>query len=383
MTPESPLTLENELRNELLALRKKLSTLGDPELRLSLLPVRNALSEALAFADIFPTATPSPQTTPAKLLLKSITAKAMGPYIRFALGRQSLLNQSVMQFFDNLTARMDDLVGQVSQYERLLEHTVSLFSRYSYQWQHFWEAYLSLSSLPEQRESSADSPSSPPTAVPPGDETPIQHRLEPFDRVHFLEYADQIARWPNPVVVLGASTLEHLEALRQLGKTPVAVTPDQDFVRACRERGLQAVAEKPHSYLQRAQREAGTLLLLHFLHTLELGEIAPFVESAVAALAPGGMLAIEETNPSTLDGLRDFHARAGHRTPLHPDAMVALLKRAGISSPALWIGGRRQEADRLQTSDAETKPAVDKLNEMIFGAPYYCLTAHPSLEGQS
>jgi O-antigen chain-terminating methyltransferase len=154
---------------------------------------------------------------------------------------------------------------------------------------------------------------------------------------HHLDRIVPAAEAGGLVLDIGSGRGEWLELLREHGVTAYGVDSSEVFARQAADAGLQVVHGDALDHL--AAVPPGSLAAVtafHFAEHLPLAALITFVERAVAALRPGGVLLLETPNPTNVVvGAAAFWMDPTHVRPLHPLLLSFILEQAGLEEVAL------------------------------------------------
>ena len=133
----------------------------------------------------------------------------------------------------------------------------------------------------------------------------------------------------RPVLDIGCGRGEFLELLRDEGLVGRGADVSTAMADACRTLGLDCVAEDALEHLGRQPAGSlGAVTGMHIVEHLPFKTMVRLFDAALAALAPGGVLAFETPNPANLlVASRWFYLDPTHRNPL-PGEMLAMIAEA-------------------------------------------------------
>jgi SAM-dependent methyltransferase len=173
-----------------------------------------------------------------------------------------------------------------------------------------------------------------------GSEDFIRDRFRAYRRL--LEQADT-------VVDVGCGRGELLELVRELGKTGIGVDTDEEMVRRCLAKGLNATHGDALEFL-RSQKDSsigllfGSQIIEHMSHET----VNVFFDLAFQKLKPQGILIAETVNPHSLEALKSFWVDLTHQHPIFPEVALALCWLRGFASASIMFphGSGELETDR-------------------------------------
>jgi O-antigen chain-terminating methyltransferase len=173
-----------------------------------------------------------------------------------------------------------------------------------------------------------------------GSEAFIRVRLGAYRE--FLEQADM-------VLDVGCGRGELLELVRELGKTGIGVDADEEMVRRCLEKGLNATHADGIEFLRSQQDSSvglifGSQIIEHMSHET----VNAFFDLAFQKLKPRGILIAETVNPHSLEALKSFWVDLTHHHPIFPEVAAALCWLRGFESAVIVFphGSGDLETDR-------------------------------------
>jgi SAM-dependent methyltransferase len=186
-----------------------------------------------------------------------------------------------------------------------------------------------------------------------------------------------------PVLDLGCGRGEFLELLRDAGIASSGVDGNEEMVRLCREKGLDAAIEDVRDAVsERAPDSLGGIFSAQLIEHLTPRAIGSFLSHCHRALRPGGRLVVETVNPRSLVALvESFYRDLTHEKPLHPETLDFALRSAGFREVELRYSSPVPERARLLPvvgGDADSGTVnrnFEKLNAFLFGEQDYAAIA--------
>ena len=136
----------------------------------------------------------------------------------------------------------------------------------------------------------------------------------------------------EPVLDIGCGRGEFLELLKEAGIQASGVDTNQEMIRHCRSKGLEASSGDGLTYLKGlSDQSLGGIFLSQVIEHLAPEALRELVRVGFAKLRPGGILMAETINPqclSTFSGA--FYLDLSHKNPIHPEAARYLLESLGF-----------------------------------------------------
>jgi O-antigen chain-terminating methyltransferase len=221
-------------------------------------------------------------------------------------------------------------------------------------------------------------PTATPIAATPGITDGLYARFEDEFRGTFEDvrerqeqYVDFFQGAPGPVLDCGCGRGEFVALLRRSGIEAEGVETNRVAVTIAEREGLPVTAGDAFERLSRERGRLGGVAALQFVEHLEPGAVREFLGRAFEALAPGGRLLLETTNPDSLYAMRAYRLDPTHRWPV-PAATLSLLARdAGfVEKEVRYLAPVPPEEALAETGENERK-----LNRWLFGFQDYALLA--------
>jgi SAM-dependent methyltransferase len=154
----------------------------------------------------------------------------------------------------------------------------------------------------------------------------------------------------EPVLDIGCGRGEFLELLKEAGIQALGVDTNQEMVRHCRTKGLEARTGDGLIYLKGLpDRSLGGIFLSQVIEHLDPEVLRELVRVSFAKLHPGGILLAETINPqclSTFSGA--FYLDLSHKNPIHPEAARYLWESLGFRKVELLYVSPFPEEMKLQ-----------------------------------
>ena len=155
----------------------------------------------------------------------------------------------------------------------------------------------------------------------PADE--IRKRQEPYA---------EVLQGQEPVVDVGCGRGELLVVLRDAGIAARGIDADADMVAFARGEGLDVQqADLLEALSSVDEGSLGAVTALQVVEHLPPPALGRFLELALRALRPGGLLVAETINPTSPAALRHYFADLTHAQPLVPETLELLARHAGFA----------------------------------------------------
>ncbi|MDX6245461.1 MAG: hypothetical protein QOE76_3184, partial [Frankiales bacterium] len=196
-------------------------------------------------------------------------------------------------------------------------------------------------------------------------------------------YADVLAD-NAPVVDIGCGRAELVGLLAERGVAAVGVDTDPSMVAEARDQGLDVRLQDGLDYLEsQPPGSLGAIIATHLVEHLELDPLIKLLELSVSRLKPGGIFIAETPNPASLIVLgNSYILDPTHVRPLHPSLLSFLCEGAGFRDVRLAFYEPARDYHLPLVNDPEApawtatvNTALNKLNDVLFGAQEYSVTA--------
>jgi SAM-dependent methyltransferase len=196
-------------------------------------------------------------------------------------------------------------------------------------------------------------------------------------------YADVLAD-NAPVVDIGCGRAELVGLLAERGVAAVGVDTDPSMVAEARDQGLDVRLQDGLDYLEsQPPGSLGAIIATHLVEHLELDPLIKLLELSVSRLKPGGIFIAETPNPASLIVLgNSYILDPTHVRPLHPSLLSFLCEGAGFRDVRLAFYEPARDYHLPLVNDPEApawtatvNTALTKLNDVLFGAQEYSVTA--------
>ena len=140
----------------------------------------------------------------------------------------------------------------------------------------------------------------------------------------------------EPVLDVGCGRGELLELLRDAGIAARGIDADPDMVAFARGEGLDVEqADLLEALSSVGEGSLGAVTALQVVEHLPPPALRRFLELALRALRPGGLLVAETINPASPAALRHYFADLTHAQPLVPETLELLARHAGFAETEL------------------------------------------------
>jgi SAM-dependent methyltransferase len=274
--------------------------------------------------------------------LKKALLKLTGPYIQMVLKNQvafnveliRLLNQMALDFRFRWSAMEKQQADLEKKNEQMRQSLESIPQELKAQKNIFEEV---LTRLKEIKDPSIES------RLPLN---PLMDRVREPEYLHFENLyrgGEEAIKWKQknylpyfkdrePVVDIGCGRGEFLELLKEAGIRASGVDTNQEMVRHCRDKGLEAIPGDGLLYLKGlSDQSVGGIFLSQVIEHLGPEALRELVRVCFAKLRPDGILLAETINPqclSTFSGA--FYLDLSHKNPIHPEAARYLWESLGF-----------------------------------------------------
>jgi len=183
------------------------------------------------------------------------------------------------------------------------------------------------------------------------------------------------------VLDFGCGRGEFLELLKQNGIGSYGIETDERMVELCKSRGLDARRGDVLSHLQSLPDETldGVFSAQVVEHMLP-ADLLEIIALSYRKLMPGGFFVAETVNPSSLYTFSHaFYVDLTHVKPIHPQALLFLLRMNGFRDVAAEFSSLPPPEERLQSVPVDNKAGsleglnenLRKLNDAIWGPQDY------------
>jgi O-antigen chain-terminating methyltransferase len=198
----------------------------------------------------------------------------------------------------------------------------------------------------------------------------IKARIRPYlDRL-VLSGGGQPSK---PIVDIGCGRGEWLEILKENHLQAYGIDANVMMVERARLSGLDVREADLVAHLRElpdASRSAITAF--HVVEHLKFSVMVDFLDEALRALIPGGMLILETPNPENLRvGAYAFYNDPTHRHPIPPELLRFLVEHRGFAETEIVRLHPFTVEEHLEASNADTR----RLNDLLFGPQDYAVIA--------
>jgi len=192
------------------------------------------------------------------------------------------------------------------------------------------------------------------------------------------------------VLDIGCGRGEFLELLKEAQIPALGVDTNQEMVRHCRAKGLEAIHGDGLVYLKSlSEQSLGGIFLSQVIEHLDPETLRELVRVSFAKLTPGGILLAETINPqclSTFSGA--FYLDLSHHNPIHPEAARYLWESLGFRQVEILYASpfpeemKLKEMIRREDDSYEDELArvvnenVRRLNALLYGFQDYAVLGY-------
>jgi SAM-dependent methyltransferase len=180
-----------------------------------------------------------------------------------------------------------------------------------------------------------------------------------------------------PVIDLGSGRGEWLELLRDSGLVAKGVDINRVFLASCRDIGLDVTESDILSYLRNLKTgSVGMLTSFHVIEHMPHKLFVAFIDEALRALKPGGLLILETPNPKNLVVAGcNFYLDPTHLNPIPYELSRYLLEARGFSR--VDVLELHPALGEIQAQDG-THAVTSALNRLLYSAQDYALIGRKS-----
>jgi SAM-dependent methyltransferase len=309
---------------------------------------------------------------------KKVILKLTGPYIQMVLKNQvefnvelvRLLNQMALDFRFRWSSLEKQLATLEDKSEKMTRSLEAIPQELKAQKNIFEEVLTRIKAIKD--------PST-------GGSLPLDNLL---DRVREPEYvgfenlhrgSEEAIKWKQknylpyfkdrePVLDIGCGRGEFLELLKEAGIGASGVDTNQEMIRHCRSKGLEASSGDGLAYLKGlSDQSLGGIFLSQVIEHLGPEALRELVRVGFSKLRPGGVLLAETINPqclSTFSGA--FYLDLSHKNPIHPEAARYLLESLGFRQvELLYVSPFPEEMKLKEMVRREDDSYEDELGRIL------------------
>ena len=201
----------------------------------------------------------------------------------------------------------------------------------------------------------------------------------------------QHLRGRENILDAGCGRGELLALLRDEGIAAYGVDVDENMVRQCRRKGLDARFGDVLDHLAALpDASLGGLVALQLIEHFDFPRLAQFFRHAGQKMRQGGIVILETVNPSCLTVFSGaFYADPSHHRPIHPQAAKRMLEMVGFGDVQVDYLNPVPDGDKLSclthnfVSDPTLKHIVEalnmnieRLNSVLYGFADYAVIGH-------
>ncbi|MBM3335513.1 methyltransferase domain-containing protein, partial [Candidatus Sumerlaeota bacterium] len=179
----------------------------------------------------------------------------------------------------------------------------------------------------------------------------------------------EILRGQNNVLDAGCGRGELLELLRESGIAAYGVDLDENMVRCCREKGLDARCEDVLEHLAALpDGSLGGIVALQLIEHLDFTNLLLLLRLSALKLRSEGVIILETVNPTCLATFSGaFYADPTHLRPIHPEASRLLLENVGFGNVCIEFLSPVPDGEKLAplALDSQVEPGLRRVVELI------------------
>lgn len=209
------------------------------------------------------------------------------------------------------------------------------------------------------------------------------HRLDIKQRhVVFIPYFEACKN----VVDIGCGRGEFLEIIKERGIIGKGIDIDEDMVRFCKSRGLDAEVIDAISYLEAIEdKSIDGIFIDQVIEHLDPDYLIKMIGLCYKKLIFGGILIAETVNPLSFASFANFYIDLSHKRPIHPETLRFILGFVGFREMEIKFLSPVPEDVRLRRIDVEHSNEKEKhlienynynintLNNILFGSQDYAV----------
>ncbi|HVC25241.1 MAG TPA: class I SAM-dependent methyltransferase [Acidimicrobiales bacterium] len=185
-----------------------------------------------------------------------------------------------------------------------------------------------------------------------------------------------------PVLDVGCGRGEWLDVLGEAGVPAYGIEVSARSVEVGRKNGLDMrLANAREHLLGLEERSLRAITAIHVAEHLGTDDLIEFLDLAVRAIEPGGLLVLETPNPENLIvGASSFYLDPTHRNPLPPALLAFLVEARGFADVEVRLLARKELRPMPSLGVGEPwaedlRQIVDLLNGRLFNAQDYAIVA--------
>jgi O-antigen chain-terminating methyltransferase len=192
------------------------------------------------------------------------------------------------------------------------------------------------------------------------------------------------------VLDIGCGRGEFLELLKEVLIPALGIDLNQEMIRQCQTKGLQAIHGDGLVYLKGVEDNSlGGIFLSQVIEHLQPEALRELVRVSLAKLVPGGVLLAETINPQCLTTFSGaFYLDLSHNNPIHPEAARFLWESLGFRQVDLLFVSpypeemKLKEMVRRNDDSYEDEMArinnenVTSLNALLYGYQDYAVLGY-------
>ena len=188
----------------------------------------------------------------------------------------------------------------------------------------------------------------------------------------------------STVIDLGCGRGEFLELLKENNIYAVGVEPYLDFVKECREKGLNVIRTDAISFLEKADDSSiDGIFAAQLIEHLRTPDLVRLCRLAHQKLKKDGCIIMETPNPTCLAVYTNaFYLDPTHEKPVHPKTLEYYLQDAGFQTTETLYTENSRINYRLPLLNIagvenleEINNGINLLSDTIFGSQNYAMIA--------
>jgi len=194
------------------------------------------------------------------------------------------------------------------------------------------------------------------------------------------------------VLDIGCGRGEFLELMRENNIPAWGIDINEEFVRYCCDKGLEAKLGDGVAVLEGLEDNSlGGIFMGQVIEHLEPRYLTRFLELAARKLQPGACLVAETPNPTMLSTFSNsFYLDLSHTKPVHPETMRFLMEYYGFEEVEIKYSQSSKipyslallQADEGQIPNLKSfNEGINLLNDLLFGYQDYIIIGKKSSGG--